>query len=59
MESFKIDLVPPSYHVGKVFKSSIHFAVVSVGCYDVVAGLLFTLGIRAQVGARPKKMENI
>ena len=40
----QIDPVPPQYHVGKVFKSSRHSAVVSIGCYDVVAGLLFTLG---------------
>jgi hypothetical protein len=53
------DLVPPQYHIGKASKSSIHSAAISVGCYGVVAGLLFTLGTQAQVRARPKKMENI
>jgi hypothetical protein len=56
--SFQIDLVPPQYHIGKVSKSSRHSVAISVGCYGVVAGLLFTLGTQAQVGACPKKMEN-
>jgi hypothetical protein len=38
-------------------KSLRHSATISVGCYGVVTGLLFTLGTQAQVGARPKKME--
>jgi hypothetical protein len=55
---FQIDLVPPQYHIGKVSKSSRHSAAISVRCYGVVAGLLFTLETQAQVGACPKKMEN-
>jgi hypothetical protein len=55
---FQIDLVPPQYHVNKVFKSSGHSVAISVRCYDVIAGLLFTLGTQAQVRARPKEMEN-
>jgi hypothetical protein len=55
---FQIDLVPPQYDIGKASKLSRHFAAISVGCYGVVAGLLFTLGTQTQVGARPKKMEN-
>jgi hypothetical protein len=55
---FQIDLVPPQYHIGKVSKSSRYSAAIYVGCYGVVAGLLFTLGTQAQVGACPKKMEN-
>jgi hypothetical protein len=58
MEIFQIDLVPPQYHIGKASKLSRHSAAISVGCYGVVAGLLFTLGTQAQVGARPKNMEN-
>jgi hypothetical protein len=54
---FQIDLVPPQYHIGKIFKSLRHSAAISVGCYGVVAGLLFTLRTEAQVGAHPKKME--
>jgi hypothetical protein len=56
--SFQIDLVPPQYHIVKISKLSRHSAAISVGCYGVVAGLLFTLGTQAQVGASPKKMEN-
>jgi hypothetical protein len=41
---FQIDLDPPQYHIGKASKSSRHFAAISIGCYGVVAGLLFTLG---------------
>jgi hypothetical protein len=55
---FQIDLVPPQYHIGKIFKSSRHSTAISVGCYGVIAGLLFTLETQAQVGARPKKMKN-
>jgi hypothetical protein len=51
-------MVPPQYHVSKASKSSRHSTVVSVECYDIIAGLLFTLGTYAQVRARPKKMEN-
>ena len=52
--SFQIDLVPPQYLVGKVFKSSRHSAIVSARSYIVVMGLIFTLGILAQVEERPK-----
>jgi hypothetical protein len=55
---FLIYLIPPQYHVGKASRSSRYSAAIFVGCYDVVVGLLFTLGTQAQVGARPKKMEN-
>jgi hypothetical protein len=55
---FQIDLVSPQYHVNKASKSSRHSAAVSIECYDVVVGMLFTLRTQAQVGARPKKMEN-
>jgi hypothetical protein len=51
-------LVPPQCHIGKASKSSRHSTTISVGCYGIVAGLLFTLGTQAQVGAHPKKMEN-
>ena len=51
--SFKINLVPPQYLVGKVFKSSIH-SIVSAESYVVVMGLIFTLGILAPVGEHPK-----
>jgi hypothetical protein len=57
--SFQIDLVPPQYHIGKASKLSRHSAAISVECHSVVAGLLFTLGTQAQVGAHPKKMENM
>ena len=57
MISFKINLVPPQYLVGKVFKSSRH-SIVSAGSYVVVMGLIFTLGILAQVGACLKDMDN-
>ena len=56
MIRFQIDLVPPQYLIGKVFKSSRHSAVVSAGSYIVVMGLLFILGILAQVGAPPKEV---
>jgi len=42
------------YHVRKASKSSRYVVVVSSGCYDIVAGMLFTLGTLAQVGERPK-----
>ena len=53
---FQIDLVPSQYLVGKVFKSSRHSTIVSAGSYIVVMGLLFILGILAQIGATPKEM---
>jgi hypothetical protein len=56
--SFQIYLVPPQYHIGKASKSSRHFATIFIGCYDVITGLLFTLGTQTQVEARPKKIEN-
>jgi hypothetical protein len=52
---FQIDLVPPQYHIDKASKSSRHSAAISIGCYGVVAGLLFTLGTQAQVGACPQE----
>ena len=58
MISFQINLVPSQYLVGKVFKSSRHFTIVSIGSYVVVMGLIFTLGILDQVGACLKDMDN-
>jgi hypothetical protein len=55
---FQIYLVPSQYHIGKTSKSSRHSAAISIGCYGVITGLLFTLGTQAHVGARPKKVEN-
>jgi hypothetical protein len=55
---FQIDLIPPQYHLNKVFKSSRHTVVVFIGCYDMISGWLFTLGTQAQVGACPKEMKN-
>ena len=57
MISFQINLVPPQYLIGKVFKSSRH-SIVSAESYVVVMGLIFTLGILAQVGACLKDMDN-
>jgi hypothetical protein len=56
--SFQIDLVPAQYLIGKVFKSSRHSAVVSARSYVVVMGLIFTLGMLAQVGERHREVEN-
>jgi hypothetical protein len=56
--SFQIDLVPSQYHVGKVSKSLIYSIAISGESYTVVMGLLDILETQAQVGARPKKMEN-
>jgi hypothetical protein len=56
--SFQIYLVPPQYHIGKTSKSSRYSIAVSTGSYIVVMGLLFILGILAQVGARSKEMKN-
>jgi hypothetical protein len=53
-----MDLVPHQYHVGKVFKSTHQAVVVSAGYYDVIVGLLFTLGTLDQVGACPNHVEN-
>jgi hypothetical protein len=58
LKIFQIDLVTPQYHVGKTFKSSRQYVVVSAGSDVVVMGLIFTLGTPAQVGAWPKDMEN-
>jgi hypothetical protein len=55
---FQIDLVSSQYHVGKAFKPSRYSVVVSTGSYTVVMGLFFILGTLAQVGARPKDLEN-
>jgi len=56
--SIQINLVPPQYLVGKVFKSSRHSTIVSAGSYVVVMGLIFTIGIPAQVGICLKNVEN-
>jgi hypothetical protein len=56
--SFQIDLVSPQYHVSKVSKSLWQVVTISAESYDVVMGLLFTLGTQTQVRSRPKKMEN-
>ena len=53
-----MDLDLTQYHVVKASKSLSHSIAISDGCNDDVAGLLFTLGTPAQVGACPKKMEN-
>jgi hypothetical protein len=55
---FQIDLVPSQYHVGKASKSPIYYVAISGKSYTVVMGLLDILGTQAQVGARPKKMDN-
>ena len=55
---FQINLVPPKYLVSKAFKSTRHSTIVSAGSYVVVMGLIFTLGILAQVGACLKNVEN-
>ena len=52
-------MVPPKYLIDKVFKSSRHSTIVSAGSYVVVMGLIFTLGILAQVGTRSREVENI
>ena len=57
MISFQINLAPSQYHVGKASKSSTYVVAVSGGCYDIVAGMLFTLGTLAQVGECPKYVE--
>jgi hypothetical protein len=56
--SFQIDLVPSQYHVSKAFKSPIYYVTISGESYTVIMGLSDILGTQAQVGARPKKMEN-
>ena len=50
-------LISSQYHVGKVSKSSRYVIAVSSGCYDIVVGMLFTLGTLTQVGERPKYVE--
>jgi hypothetical protein len=55
---FQMDLILAQYHVVKASKSLSHSVAISGGCNDDIAGLLFTLGTLAQVGARYKKMEN-
>ena len=54
-----MDLVSSQYHIGKATKSSRHVVAIYVESYVVIMGLLFNLGTLAQVGARPKEMENI
>ena len=53
----QINLVSSQYHVGKASKSSRYVVAVFGGCYDIVAGMLFTLGTLAQVGECPKYVE--
>ena len=50
-------LISSQYHVGKASKSSRYVVAISGGCYDIVAGMLFTLGTLAQVGECPKVLE--
>ena len=50
-------LISSQYHVGKTSKSSRYVVAVSGGCYDIVTGMLFTLGTLAQVGEYPKVLE--
>jgi len=52
-----MDLVWSQYHVSKASKSLRHVVIVSVGCYILIMGLLFALGILPQVVAHPKEME--
>jgi hypothetical protein len=56
--SFQIDLVSSQYHVGKVSKPSRYSVAVSTGIYTIVMGSFFILETLAQVGARPKDLEN-
>jgi hypothetical protein len=56
--SFQIYLVPSQYHIGKASKLPIYYVAISGESYTVVMRLLDILGTQAQVGARPKKMEN-
>ena len=51
-------MVPLQYLIGKVFQSSRHSTIVSAGSYVVVMGLIFTLGIPAQVGTCLKNVDN-
>ena len=50
-------LISSQYHVRKASKSSRYVVAVFGGCYDIVAGMLFTLETLAQVGERPKYVE--
>ena len=50
-------LISSQYHVGKASKSSRYVVAVSGGCYDIVAGMLFTLGTPVHAGERPKYVE--
>ena len=56
--SFQIDLVPLQYHIVKVSKSSRLAVIVSARSYIVDMGLLFILGVLAQVRACSKDMGN-
>ena len=55
--SFPMHLISSQYHIGKASKSSRYVVVVSGGCYDIIAGMLFTVGTLAQVRERPKYVE--
>ena len=55
--SCPMHLISSQYHVGKASKSSRYVVAVSGGCYDIIAGMLFTLGTLAQVGEHPKDLE--
>jgi hypothetical protein len=56
--SFQIDLVSSQYHIEKASKPSRYSVTISARSYTVVMGLFFILGTLAQVGARPKDLEN-
>jgi hypothetical protein len=56
--SFQIDLVSSQYHIEKASKLSRYYVTISARSYTVVMGLFFILGTLAQVGARPKDLEN-
>ena len=55
--SCAMHMISSQYHVEKASKSSRYVVVVSGGFYDIVAGMLFTLGTLAQVGECPKYVE--
>ena len=55
--SCPMHLISSQYHIGKTSKSSRYVVAVSGGCYDIVAGMLFTLGTLTEVGERPKYVE--
>ena len=54
-----MDLTSPQHHVEKASKPSRHVVIVFVGYYDVVVGLLLTLGTMVQVGACTNHVEHL